>query len=87
MKQFFYSRVEGEKVFTDSFNIENVIRTIEIEEGKRLVVLNDFHEEIARIPVKNKKGEVTSYKNERYTEFSKIVLEKSDSERFVELFK
>lgn len=96
--QFFYTRktqnqpVEGETepTFTetlDSFNPELVIRTVELPEGKRIVALNDFHEEMRPVPIYNKQGKYSGQtKNERNTYQSEIVLEKPDADRFKEMF-
>src|SRR5689334_134677 len=94
MKQFFYTRKEvipqpeGEAVvneYLDSFNVDLVIRSFVVSDGRRLVILNDFHEELRQVPQLNKKGEVVSYKNERSVYNSDIYLEPKDSERFVKL--
>lgn len=97
MKQFFYTRkeevpspvVEGEeskpptvKTFTDSFNLEMVIRSVEMNDGKLVVVLNDFHEEVRQVPVFNKQGKMTGYKNDKNTYQSEIFLEGEDVTRF-----
>lgn len=94
--QFFYKRkqpiqpVEGQtevkmREFIDSFNIELVVRTAELEDGRRYVVLNDMHERIYQEPQENRKGEVVSYINKKMTAQSEIYLEKADSDKFVEL--
>ncbi len=94
--QFYYTRkeplpmLEGEtetkyNLFKDSFNVDLVIRTILLEDGRRLVVLNDVHERIQDSPVHNKQGKVTAYKKDRYTFQSEIFLEKEDAQRFVDL--
>lgn len=95
--QFFYTRkvqnqpVEGETepTFTttlDSFNPSLITRTVEIPEGRRIVALNDFHEESKEVPIFNKQGKLSGRKNEKYTFQSEIILEKADADRFKEMF-
>lgn len=73
------------KDMTDTFNIDCVIRTVERSDGSRLVVLNDFHEEMRDIPQFNKKREYIGVKKERNTYQSEIVLTLEDSENFMKL--
>ena len=97
MNQFFYTRKEpvrpteegGEltfKEYVDSLNPEKVIRSIELEDGQRLVLLDDLHERVREIPIRNKKGTVTSIKREKDAFQSEIYLNAEDSKRFVEIF-
>jgi adenosyl cobinamide kinase/adenosyl cobinamide phosphate guanylyltransferase len=95
--QFFYTRKvalpkkseeqeEKEwKTLTDSFAIDKVIRTMELEDGKRIVLLDDVHERLENSPQLNAKGKVTGFVKQRNTVQSEIQLEKEDSERFVKL--
>jgi phosphoribosylamine-glycine ligase len=92
MKQFFYTRLvktekEESKNYLDSFNLDMVIRTVELDGGKRLVVLNDFHEETREKPIINKQHKITGYKNQKDTYQSEIVLEPEDAEKYVNLYK
>lgn len=92
--QFFYKRKEvqapkpGEegpqfKVYSDSFNIEKVIRTVELEDGRMSIALDDMHERIQHnVPIQNKTGKITGYKNEKYVHQSIINLEVEDAIRF-----
>jgi hypothetical protein len=48
--QFFYTRKEGDQVFTDSFNINKVIRTVQTGEDELLVLLDDIHERVMESP-------------------------------------
>jgi len=92
--QFFYKRkeqitpIEGEteakyREYTDSFNVDLVIRTISLEDGRRLVLLNDIHERMQQVPQYNTKGQVVGKTKERNTFQSEIYLEKMDSDRFI----
>jgi hypothetical protein len=53
--QFFYTRKEGDQVFTDSFNINKVIRTVQTGEDELLVLLDDIHERVVESPNINPK--------------------------------
>lgn len=88
MNQFFYKRTEGESVFTDSFNINKVIRTIENVDGTVLVLLDDLHERSHDVPdVDLKTNKVKGVKRQRDTYQSEITLTKEDAERFQSLTK
>jgi hypothetical protein len=93
-KQFFYTRKiqiprkEGEtdgKVvnYTDSFNLDKVIRSMEMEDKTRLILLDDIHERVQDAPIMSNKGRITGYKKERGTFQSEIYLTKEDSDRFM----
>ena len=95
--QFYYTRKEVEKSkdefdssmkvvdYLDSFDISLVTRTLEMADGRRMVLLNDFHEEMIEKPVFNKRKEIINYEKRRETVHSEIVLEKEDAERFIKL--
>ena len=94
MNQFFYTRkepIQGTdplefKEHLDSFNIEKVIRTIIVENGNRLVLLDDIHERSTEVPdVNPKNGQTRGYKRERNTYQTEIYLSPEDSEKFVKL--
>jgi hypothetical protein len=94
MNQFFYTRkepVQGTdplefKEHLDSFNIEKVIRTIIVENGNRLVLLDDIHERSTEVPdVNPKNGQTRGFKRERNTYQTEIYLSLEDSERFVKM--
>jgi hypothetical protein len=95
--QFFYQKKEmlppqeGDtepKFFEglDSFNLEKVIRSISIPDGQRLILLDDLHERVHEVEIKNKQGKVTSIKRERDAFQSEIYLSPTDSMRFMEIF-
>ena len=94
MNQFFYTRkepIQGTdplefKEHLDSFNIEKGIRTIIVENGNRLVLLDDIHERSTEVPdVNPKNGQTRGFKRERNTYQTEIYLSPEDSERFVKL--
>jgi len=90
--QFFYTRKELKSgtpensvynVFRDSFNINKVIRTISIEDGRVLVLLDDLHERAQEMPdVDPRTNKVKGIKRQRNTFQSEIYLEPEDVERF-----
>lgn len=83
MNQFFYKRTEGESVFTDSFNVNKVIRTLGNADGTLLVLLDDLHERSHDVPdVDIKSNKVKGVKRQRDTYQSEITLSKEDAERF-----
>lgn len=91
--QFFYTRkelVSGDpenpvfKEFRDSFNVRKVIRTLGMDDGRLLVLLDDIHQRAQEVPVHNKQGKITSYKRETNVFQSEIYLEVEDVERFYE---
>jgi hypothetical protein len=94
MTQFFYTRkepIQGTnpiefKEFLDSFNTEKVIRTVTIEDGQRLVLLDDIHERAMDVPdVNPKTGQIKGRKRERNTYQTEIYLSPEDSARFIDV--
>lgn len=90
--QFFYTRkelVSGTpenpefKEFRDSFNVEKVVRTLVIEDGRTLVLLDDLHERAQQVPdVDPKTNKMRGYKREKNTFQSEIYLDPADALRF-----
>jgi len=90
--QFFYTRKELKSgtpenpvynVFRDSFNINKVIRTVAIEDGRLLILLDDIHERAQEIPeIDPRNNKVKGVKRQRNTFQSEIYLEGEDVERF-----
>jgi predicted transposase YbfD/YdcC len=88
--QFFFTEKspipgkEGEFTsFRASFNINKVIRSLTLDDGRVLVLLDDIHQRPQMVEVKNKQGKVTAIKKEMNTFQSEIYLtEKDDIERF-----
>lgn len=95
MNQFFYTRkelVSGTpenpefKEFRDSFNINKVVRSLTMEDGKTLILLDDLHERAQQVPdVDIKTNKIKGYKRERNTFQSEIYLDPADAERFLKL--
>jgi hypothetical protein len=74
------------KVYSESFNINNVIRTVAMEDGRHLVLLNDIHERSIEVPDINlKTNKMNGYKRERNTYQSEIFLTAEDAERLKKL--
>ena len=93
--QFFYTRkelVSGTpenpefKEYRDSFNVEKVVRTLTMEDGRLFVLLDDLHERAQQVPdVDPKTNKMRGYKRERNTFQSEIYLDPADAERFLKL--
>jgi hypothetical protein len=90
--QFFYTRkelVSGTpenpefKEFRDSFNINKIVRSITIEDGRVLVLLDDLHERAQQVPdVDLKTNKIKGMKRERNTFQTEITLTGEDITRF-----
>lgn len=93
--QFFYTRKELKSgtpenpvynEFRDSFNMNKVIRTVAIEDGRVLVLLDDLHERAQEVPdVDIRTNKVKGVKRQKNTFQSEIYLEPEDAQRFYEL--
>ena len=79
---FFYTRQsEDGKVYTDSFNLNKVIRSVQMDDNKVVILLDDIHERAEQVPdVKN--GKVVGSKRERNTFQTEINLFDEDATRF-----
>jgi hypothetical protein len=83
---FFYTRKEGDKNYTDSFNLNKVIRSVQIEDNKVLVLIDDIHERPEDMPeIKN--GKVIGQKRVRNVFQTEINLSDEDITRFHNLNK
>jgi hypothetical protein len=79
MSQFFYSRQDGEVTRTDSFNLNKVIRSVEMENGEVLVLLDDMHERSENVPdIDLKTNKMKGMKRERKVYQSEIMLTGED---------
>ena len=84
--QFFYTRTEGEKTFKDSLNINKVVRSITLEDGNTLVLLDDLHERSQDVPdIDIKTNKMKGTKRQRDTFQSEIYLNAEDALRFEQL--
>lgn len=70
-----------------SFNIDMVIRSLELPDGKLIIILDDFHEEMVKQPdqVNTKTNRIIHGKKEMAVVQSEITLEVEDKERFFNL--
>lgn len=82
MNQFFYSRRQGDKVFLDSFNINSVVRSYQVDDNQVYVMLNDGHEESREVPDYSNSGKEKGVKRERQWILSQILIEGEDIARF-----
>ena len=64
-----------------SFNIEKVIRSVETEDGKLIVILDDFHEEKKQAVKHNANGKPIAYVDTQVLQ-SEIHLNEEDKRRF-----
>lgn len=90
--QFFYTRKELKSgtpenpvynEFRDSFNINKVIRSVAIEDGRVMILLDDLHERAQEVPdVDPRTNKVKGMKRQKNTFQSEIYLEGEDVERF-----
>jgi hypothetical protein len=93
--QFFYTRKEISggtpeapeyKEFRDSFNVDKVIRSITLEDGRILVLFDDMHERAQEVPdIDPKTKKMKGMKRERNMYQTEIFLDADDAERFFEL--
>jgi len=93
--QFFYTRkelVSGTpenpefKEYRDSFNINKIVRTLTVEDGRVLVLLDDLHERAQQVPdVDPKTNKMRGYKREKNTFQSEIYLDPADAVRFFQV--
>jgi len=84
--QFYYTRTEGEKSFKDSFNINKAVRTVTLEDGRTLVLLDDLHERSQDVPdIDIKTNKMKGTKRQRDTFQSEIYLNAEDAARFEQL--
>jgi hypothetical protein len=84
--QFYYTRTEGEKSFKDSFNINKAVRTVTLEDGRTLVLLDDLHERSQDVPdIDLKTNKMKGTKRQRDTFQSEIYLDAEDAARFEQL--
>lgn len=81
MSLFFYTREVDGKIYTDSFNIDKVVRSMQVDDNKVILVLDDIHERSEQVPdIKN--GKVVGSKRERNTFQTEITLTGEDITRF-----
>ncbi len=83
--QFFFTRIEGDKTFRDSFNMNKVIRTVQVDDNTIIVLLDDLHERVKEVPnVNTKSNKVTGIRKQVEVFQSEIYLSGEDIERFYE---
>ena len=78
---FFTRQAENGKGYTECFNIDKLIRSVQISEDELLVLFDDYYERSEEVPdVKN--GKVVGSKRERHTYQTEIRLTGEDITRF-----
>jgi hypothetical protein len=75
MSLFFYTREVDGKIYTDSFNLNKVIRSMQVDDNKVILVLDDLHERSEDAPdVDPKTGKVRGQKRQRNSYQTEITL-------------
>ena len=89
MSLFFYTRkTEDDKVYKDSFNLNKVVRSVQVDDNKVLVLLDDTHDRSEDVPdVDPKTGKTKGVKRQRNTYSTEISLFDEDVTRFHNLNK
>jgi hypothetical protein len=84
MSLFFYTRkTEDDKVYKDSFNLNKVVRSVQVDDNKVLVLLDDTHDRSEDVPdVDPKTGKTKGVKRQRNTYSTEISLFDEDVTRF-----
>jgi hypothetical protein len=82
MSLFFYTRKMDDKSYTDSFNLNKVVRSVAMEDGTLLILLDDLHERSRDVQAPNIKTNKMEIKRVRETFQSEITLEGDDVTRF-----
>jgi hypothetical protein len=84
MSLFFYTRkTEDDKVYKDSFNLNKVVRSVQVDDNKVLVLLDDTHDRSEDVPdVDPKTGKTKGIKRQRNTYSTEISLFDEDVTRF-----
>jgi hypothetical protein len=81
--QFFYTRKDGDKEYTDSFNVNKVIRTVQTGDDELLVLLDDIHERVVETPnINPKTNKMIGISRKRDVYQSEIHLNGVDIQRF-----
>jgi len=90
--QFFYTRtaaVAGSADITEhreSFNMDKVVRSVQLEDGRTLILMDDIHERTVETPdIDTKTNKMKGVKRERNTYQSEIYLDAPDALRFYNL--
>jgi len=82
MSLFFYTRKMDNKSYTDSFNLNKIVRSVAMEDGTLLILLDDLHERSRDVQAPNIKTNKMEIKRVRETFQSEITLEGDDVTRF-----
>lgn len=87
MSLFFYTNKEGDKSYTESFNLNKVVRSVVLKEGELLILLDDIHDRSRDVQAPNPKTNKLEIKRVRETLQSEIILIGEDITRFNNLNK
>jgi hypothetical protein len=88
MSLFFYTREVDGKIYTDSFNLNKVIRSMQVDDNKVILVLDDLHERSEDAPdIDPKTGKVKGQKRQRNSYQTEITLLDENAIKFNNLNK
>jgi hypothetical protein len=89
MSLFFFTRqLENGKEYTECFNLNKVIRSVQVDDNKVLVLLDDAHDRSEDVPdIDPKTGKQRGVKRQRNTYSTEISLVDEDVTRFHNLNK
>jgi hypothetical protein len=88
MSLFFYTREVDGKIYTDSFNLNKVIRSMQVDDNKVILVLDDLHERSEDAPdIDPKTGKVKGQKRQRNSYQTEITLLNENAIKFNNLNK
>jgi hypothetical protein len=79
---FFYTRKVDDKIYTDSINLNKVIRSVEMEDGSLLILMDDIHERSRDVQSPNIKTNKLEVKRVREVFQSEVTLEGDDVIKF-----
>ena len=84
MSLFFFKRqAENGKEYTECFNLNKMIRSMQISEDELLILFDDYYERSEEVPnVDPKTGKMKGTKRERHTYQTEIRLRGEDITRF-----
>lgn len=85
--QFTYTLIDGDREYTNSFNVNKVILAVEKDDGTILVVLDDIHEHVFETKVIHPKTgkETGAVSRKREMVQTNITLSIEDAKRFRKL--
>ena len=88
MSLFFYTRKVDDKIYTDSINLNKVVRSVQMDDNKVLILLDDTHDRSEDVPdIDPKTQKQRGIKRQRNTYSTEISIFDEDVTRFNNLNK